>query len=100
MPIFSSDGFGAWRTPGDGESPLIAARTLDTGTHELTIRPGADVGDLMAILSTLPSDAFFTEHFGDVDAVLIFRQVPGEDAPAWRTVKLSGGPGAVSITRA
>ncbi|WP_018506241.1 hypothetical protein [Parafrankia discariae] len=100
MSIFSSGGFGAWRTPGDGDSPLIAARTLDTGEHELTIRPGADVGDLVAILGTLPADAFFTEHFGDVDAVLVFRQVPGESATAPVTAKLSGGPGAASITRA
>jgi uncharacterized repeat protein (TIGR03917 family) len=99
MSIFSSDGFGAWRTPGDGESPLIAARTLDTGEHELTIRPGADIGDLAAILATMPMDAFFTEHFGDVDAILVFQRMP--DLPA--TVPTGGtpsaGPAAASVPR-
>jgi uncharacterized repeat protein (TIGR03917 family) len=89
MSIFSSGDFGAWRTPG-GDAPLVAVSVTGTGDHELAIRPGADVGDLVAILGTLPADAFFTEHFGDVDAVLVFRQVPGLPA----TVAVDGQPSA------
>ncbi|WP_131764620.1 hypothetical protein [Candidatus Protofrankia californiensis] len=98
MPIFSSGGFGAWRTPG-GDSPLVAVRATDTGGHELTIRPGADVGDLVAVLTDLPPDAFFTEHFGDVDAVLIFRCVPGAPAAVPAVPNPSTGPAAASVFR-
>ncbi|OAA22245.1 hypothetical protein UG55_10145 [Frankia sp. EI5c] len=97
MPIFSSGGFGAWRTPGGGESPLIAARERGTGELVLTIRPGADVGDLVAVLGALPADAFFTEHFGDVNAVLVFRQVPGDSAGLPVAVDPSAGPAAASV---
>ncbi|ETA03991.1 hypothetical protein CcI156_08775 [Frankia sp. CcI156] len=97
MPIFSSGGFGAWRTPGDGGSPLIAMRTRATGELVLTVRPGADVGDLVAILGTLPADAFFTEHFGDVNAVLVFRRVPGDSATLPASVNPSAGPAAASV---
>ncbi|EFC83302.1 hypothetical protein [Parafrankia sp. EUN1f] len=98
MSIFSSGNFGAWRTPG-GDSPLVASRVTGAGDHELTIRPGADVGDLVAILATLPADAFFTEHFGDVNAVLVFRQVPGLPAMVPARGEPSADPAAASITR-
>ncbi|WP_018635886.1 hypothetical protein [Parafrankia elaeagni] len=98
MSIFSSGNFGAWRTPG-GDSPLVATHVTHTGDHELTIRPGADVGDLVAILATLPADAFFTEHFGDVDAVLVFRQVPGLPAMVPANGKPSADPAAASLPR-
>ncbi|KPM54686.1 hypothetical protein ACG83_14540 [Frankia sp. R43] len=98
MNIFSSNGFGAWRTPG-GDSPLVASHTTSTGDHELTIRPGADVGDLVAILATLPADAFFTEHFGDVDAVLVFRQVPGLPAMVPANGNPAADPAAASLPR-
>ncbi|WP_250291452.1 hypothetical protein [Frankia sp. CiP1_Cm_nod1] len=97
MPIFSSGSFGAWRTPG-GDSPLVAVRATDTG-HELTIRPGADVGDLAAILADLPADSFFTEHFGDVDAVLVFHRVPGLPATVPAGPHPSADPVAASVPR-
>ncbi|CAO5228351.1 hypothetical protein [Frankia sp. AgKG'84/4] len=86
MPIFSSGPHGAWRTPGD-DHPLISARADHNGDHAVILRPGADIGDLVALLTTLPPAAFFTEHFGDVDVVLIFRPVPGDPAtvPAGET---------------
>jgi len=96
MPIFSSDGFGAWRTPGD-DAPLVSAQATDTG-HELTIRPGADVGDLVAILVDLPTDAFFTEHFGDIDVVLVFRHVPGASALVPAGALPSTDPAAAGAT--
>ncbi|SQD94581.1 conserved hypothetical protein [Parafrankia sp. Ea1.12] len=98
MPIFSSGGFGAWRTPGNGDSPFVATRSLDDGTLALTVHPGADVGDLTAILTTLPADAFFTEHFGDVETTLIFQRVPGDSAVAPAVVMPSAGPAAASVT--
>ncbi|WP_007508761.1 hypothetical protein [Pseudofrankia saprophytica] len=97
MPIFSSGGFGAWRTPGD-DSPLVSTQTTDTG-HELTIRPGADVGDLVAILADLPPDAFFTEHFGDIDVVLVFRHLPGTPALVPAGVAPSTDPAAAGVSR-
>ncbi|WP_018502810.1 hypothetical protein [Parafrankia discariae] len=98
MSIFSSRGFGAWRTPGNGENPLVSVCATDTG-HELTIRPGADVGDVAEILAGLPVDAFFTEHFGDVDAVLVFRRVPGLSATVLDGWNPSAGPAAASVPR-
>lgn len=98
MPIFSSGSHGAWRTPGD-DHPLISTRVDHNGEHELTIRPGADIGDLVALLATLPPDAFFTEHFGDVDAVLIFRPVPGLPATTPADGKPSADPAAASVPR-
>ncbi len=98
MPIFSSGSFGAWRTPGD-DSPLVAVHATAHG-HELTIRPGADIGDLVAILADLPADAFFTEHFGDVDAILVFRNVPGADALVPAGAAPSADPAAASASRA
>ncbi|WP_045875085.1 hypothetical protein [Pseudofrankia sp. DC12] len=97
MDIFSSGGFGAWRTPG-GNSPLVAVHATATG-HELTIRPGADIGDLAAILADLPADAFFTEHFGDVDAVLVFRNVPEDPALVRAGATPPAEPAAASIAR-
>jgi uncharacterized repeat protein (TIGR03917 family) len=96
--IFSSGNFGAWRTPG-GDSPLVATHKTNTGDHELTIRPGADVGDLAAILANLPADAFFTEHYGDVNAVLVFRQVPGLPAMVPANGNPSTDPAAANISR-
>ncbi|TCJ33330.1 hypothetical protein [Parafrankia sp. BMG5.11] len=98
MPIFPSGSFGAWRTPGNGENPLVSVRATDTG-YELLVRPGADVGDLMAILAGLPVDAFFTEHFGDVDAVLVFRRVPGLSATVLDGWDPSAGPAVASVPR-
>jgi uncharacterized repeat protein (TIGR03917 family) len=46
------------------------------GDRELTIRPGADALDLVAALAAIPAGAIFTDHFGDVDIVLVFRQNP------------------------
>ncbi|SQD95655.1 conserved hypothetical protein [Parafrankia sp. Ea1.12] len=98
MPIFPSGSFGAWRTPGDGGSALVSVRSTDTG-YELLVRPGADVGDLMAILAGLPVDAFFTEHFGDVDAVLAFRRVPGLSATVLDGWNPLTGPAAAGVPR-
>jgi uncharacterized repeat protein (TIGR03917 family) len=97
MHIFSSGGFGAWRTPG-GDSPLVSVHATDTG-HELTVRPGADVGDLVAILAGLPVDAFFTEHFGDVDAILVFRNVPTDPALVRAGAAPSTDPAAAGVAR-
>ncbi|SQE00613.1 MULTISPECIES: hypothetical protein [unclassified Parafrankia] len=98
MPIFPSGHSGAWRTPGE-DSPLVGTRVLDTGEHELTIRPGADIGDLLAILATLPPDAFFTEHFGDVDVALVFHQVPGDPVAVPAGQEPSAGPTAARAIR-
>jgi len=97
MGIFSSGGHGAWRTPGE-DSPLVSVHATSTG-HELTIRPGADIGDLVAIFVDLPADAFFTEHFGDVDAVLVFRNIPEAPALVPAVVRPSADPAAAGATR-
>jgi len=97
MGIFSSGPFGAWRTP-DESSPLVSVHATATG-HELTIRPGADIGDLVAILADLPAEAFFTEHFGDVDAVLVFRNIPLAGALVPAVVAPSTDPAAAGATR-
>jgi uncharacterized repeat protein (TIGR03917 family) len=97
MGIFSSGAFGAWRTP-DSDSPLVSVHPTRTG-HELTIRPGADIGDLAAILAGLPADAFLTEHFGDVDVILVFRNVPEAGALVPAGAMPSADPEAAGATR-
>jgi uncharacterized repeat protein (TIGR03917 family) len=59
-----------------------------TGDREVTIRPGADPSAVAAALGTVPADTVFTEHHGDVDAVLVFRPIPRLPA----TVPDRGGP--------
>jgi uncharacterized repeat protein (TIGR03917 family) len=95
--IFSSGDHGAWRTPGE-DLPFVSVQPTDTG-HELTIRPGADIGDLVAILADLPPEAFFTEHFGDVDAVLVFRIIPAAGALVPAIVGPSTDPAAAGTAR-
>src|SRR4051812_30881328 len=97
MPIFSSGGFGAWRTPGD-DSPLVSTQTTDTG-HELTIRPGADIGDLVAILTDPPPAPFFPEPSGDIDVVLVSRPLPGAPALVPAGATPSTDPTAAGVTR-
>ncbi|MCK9895048.1 hypothetical protein [Frankia sp. AgB32] len=54
--------------------------------HGLTVDPHATVGQVSAALATLPADAFFAEHFGDVEVTLVFREPPrgGRRLPAAR----------------
>ncbi|OHV40824.1 MULTISPECIES: hypothetical protein [Pseudofrankia] len=75
MDIFPFDDATPWRTPETGPA-LVYVRATPDGDRELTIRPGADAIDLVAALATLPPGVIFLEHFGDVDAVLVFRQNP------------------------
>jgi uncharacterized repeat protein (TIGR03917 family) len=97
MGIFSSGDHGAWRTPAES-SPLVSVHATATGV-ELTIRPGADIGDLVAILADLPAEAFFTEHFGDVDAILVFRNIPAAGALVPAIVTPSADPAAAGAPR-
>nr|WP_238428327.1 hypothetical protein [Frankia nepalensis] len=55
---------------------MVTIHTRRDGDRELTIRPGADAIDLVAALAALPPGAIFTEHFGDLDVVLVFRHNP------------------------
>jgi uncharacterized repeat protein (TIGR03917 family) len=59
-----------------------------TGDREVTIHPGADPSAVAAALGTVPTDTVFTEHHGDVDAVLVFRKIP--EVPA--TIPNGVGP--------
>ena len=44
--------------------------------HELTVVPGATAAELAARLLAVPAGAVFTEHYGDVDLTVVFRQLP------------------------
>jgi len=82
MGIFSFDDATPWRTPETGPA-LVLVHVASTGECEVTIHPGADAEDIVAALAFLPPGAVFTEHFNDVEAVLVFRVNPaGPPAPA------------------
>jgi uncharacterized repeat protein (TIGR03917 family) len=49
---------------------------------EITLRPGAAPDELADRLRVIPASMVFTEAFGDVDVVLVFRGEPGAPAPA------------------
>jgi uncharacterized repeat protein (TIGR03917 family) len=53
----------------------------ETG-FEITLRPGAAPDDLADRLRLIPPTMLFTEAFGDLDLVLVFRGEPGASAPA------------------
>jgi len=97
MSIFPSGSSGGWRTPGD-DRPLLSTGVDPSGDHAVIVRPGADVGGLVALLAALPCDAFFTEHFGDVEVVLLFHPVPGLPATADSTPTPPAGPAAAGPT--
>jgi uncharacterized repeat protein (TIGR03917 family) len=75
VSIFPPDGPRPWRTPPTGPA-LVTVHTDRHGNRELTIRPGADTVDVVAALAVLPVGAISTEHFGDVHAILVFRDNP------------------------
>ncbi len=54
---------------------VVHAPVIDYG---LRIDPQATVAEVSVALATLPSGAFFTEQFGDVEATLVFREPPVE----------------------
>jgi uncharacterized repeat protein (TIGR03917 family) len=94
MDIFPSSG-NPWRTPREGQ-PLTSARQNQHGDHEVTVKPGADVAELVGVLGTIPANSIFTEAYGDVDTVLVFRRIPGPAAPkgaALPRTPRDGGPG-------
>lgn len=62
--------------PPDPGRPLLTVRCTRHGDYEITLRPGADAGELAAAAAGLPSDAVFVDHVGDIDARLVFRPIP------------------------
>jgi uncharacterized repeat protein (TIGR03917 family) len=95
MPIFPPSG-NPWRNPYEGR-PLATVRQTQHGDHEVTIQPGADVADLVEVLGRVPATSIFTEHYGDVDAVLVFRPIPGVPAGAAPRTPADRGPDAVAL---
>ncbi len=79
MDIFPPSG-NPWRTPHEGQ-PLAFARQNQHGDYEVTVKPGADVADLVGVLGTISTSAIFAEAYGDVDTVLVFRRIPGAAGP-------------------
>ncbi|WP_239381477.1 hypothetical protein, partial [Frankia sp. CIT1] len=69
-----------WRTP-YGDEALACAQQNHHGDHEVTVKPGADVADLVAALGTIPTNSIFVEAYGDVDTVLLFRRIPDPADP-------------------
>jgi uncharacterized repeat protein (TIGR03917 family) len=78
MDIFPPSG-NPWRTP-SGDADLVSVKVTRGGDREVTIRPGADAADVATALGAVPADAVFTDHYGEIDAVLVFRPIP--DVPA------------------
>ncbi|WP_322748429.1 MULTISPECIES: hypothetical protein [unclassified Frankia] len=80
MPIIPP-GHGPWRSP-SADEPFVSMHRTNHGDYEVTVRPGADGFDLARVLVTLPMEAVFTEAFGDVETILIFRTPTGTRVPA------------------
>src|SRR5262245_59756890 len=83
---------GPWRSP-PGDPGLVHIHTTRHGDREITLRPGAAPADITTAMTALPEHSFFTEAFGDVDLVLVFRVVP-DDPAAVPAVIPTGPPSA------
>ncbi len=97
MDIFPSSG-SPWRNPHEGR-PLATAHRTQRGAYEVTMQPGADVADLAAVLDALPHDSIFTEHYGDVDVVLVFQPLPPAEVGATHPEAPATPASAVSLSR-
>jgi len=54
---------------------VVHAPVID---HGVTVDPHTTVAQVSAALATLPADAFFVEHFGDVEVTLVFQEPPAK----------------------
>ncbi len=50
--------------------------------HEIDLCLGTGLAEIIAVLGELPSDVVLSDHYGDVDLSLIFRQPPPAAGPA------------------
>ncbi|WP_035751637.1 hypothetical protein [Parafrankia discariae] len=94
----TSAGMGPFLPPvpaGEGDAErarekLPAVVMLPWGAEEwaVVVQPGSDSEDLLRAVARMPSGLKFTESFGDVDVVLVYRVPAGDRAPVE-----SDGPG-------
>jgi uncharacterized repeat protein (TIGR03917 family) len=76
MPIIPPDPAGPWRTPSEPPA-FVTVRQSSTGDYEVIIRPGASPVDLTSALLAVAVDTVFTDAYGDVDVLLLFRSIAG-----------------------
>lgn len=70
--------------PGTAGESLPAAVMMPWGTDEwaVVLQPGSDSADLMRAVSRMPGGLKYSESFGDVDVVLVYRLPDGDRAAA------------------
>ncbi|MEX5708861.1 hypothetical protein AB1484_11270 [Parafrankia sp. FMc6] len=75
---------------GSTTEKLPAVVMLPWGAEEwaVVVQPGSDSEDLLRAVARMPGGLKFTESFGDVDVVLVYRVPAGDRAPVE-----SDGPG-------
>ncbi len=49
--------------------------------HKLIVTAGAIASDVSSTLVTVPADAIFVDHYGDVDLMMVFREAPVTGRP-------------------
>lgn len=77
----------------------VTVRAAGPESTEVILRPGADRADLIDALAWLPDNAYFYDHFGDVELVLVFRRIPAGGAaiaPAPAGLPPAGDPAAAA----
>ncbi|WP_232295237.1 hypothetical protein [Parafrankia sp. EUN1f] len=69
---------------GAADESLPAAVMMPWGLDEwaVVVQPGSDSADLMRAVSRMPGGLKFSESFGDVDVVLVYRLPDGDRAAA------------------
>ncbi len=78
MPTFASD---PDRVPSGPPDSVTVSRVEHPPfmDHELIVTAGAAASDVTSVLVTVPADAVFVDHYGDVDLMLVFREAPAND---------------------
>jgi uncharacterized repeat protein (TIGR03917 family) len=86
MSIFASPDDPRHPAPSDllAVCPRASTRCTGPDAYEVTVRPRAGLADVIDVLGVIPIDTVFVRVFGDGtgETVLVFRQIPPDDAPA------------------
>lgn len=78
MSSIPPTGHGPWRTPFD-ESRFVAIQRTERGLYQVTVRPGADLHDIVDATATMPSVVYLDHRPAgpsDPTVILTFGPIP------------------------
>ncbi|WP_239348320.1 MULTISPECIES: hypothetical protein [unclassified Frankia] len=80
-----------WRIPSEPPG-FVTVRQSPTGDYEVILRPGASPVDLTSALLAVSVNTVFTDAYGDVDVLMLFRSISGTP-PALLPAGIGNPPG-------